>query len=122
LEVIFNTIIDALVLIYATFSLSLTTFTNNDMNLSNPKFFDRNKLSAIDSSRTLFVGDLSYFCTEENLFALFSTFGSILTVRIRRGISGESLMHGFVALESPEAANAALAALDGVEFMGRNIR
>lgn len=84
-------------------------------------YFD-GQMSALDSSRTLFVGDLSFFCNEEDLFALFAPFGSILTVRVRRGITGESLMHGFIAMELPEAAKTAIGSIDGMEFMGRNIR
>jgi hypothetical protein len=95
-----------------------------------------------DSSRTLFVGDLSYFCTEEDLLSIFSSncsilgssvsnlhffiyflvYGPLLTVRIRRGVTGESLMHGFVALTSTDSALRAIRDLDGVEFMGRNIK
>lgn len=74
------------------------------------------------ANRTLFLGDLSYFCTEEDLCGLFRTHGPIMTVRVRRGGSGDSLMHGFVALDSPDMARRAIKDLDGAEFMGRNIR
>ena len=76
----------------------------------------------LDATRTIFVGDLSYFCTEEDLFNLFSPFGTILTVRVRRGLTGESLMHGFVAFDTPEATRMAIATIDGKEFMGRTIK
>eukprot|EP01031_Cornospumella_fuschlensis_P033931 gene33931-41064_t len=75
-----------------------------------------------DSNRTLFVGDLSYFCTEEDLCRLFRPYGPILTVRVRRGNNGDSLMHGFVALETAEMTRLAIAQLDGQDFMGRHIR
>lgn len=78
--------------------------------------------SVLDTSKTLFVGDLSFFCTEEDLLSIFSGYGPILTVRVRRGVKGDSLMHGFVALASSEAANRAIRDLDGIEFMGRNLR
>lgn len=78
--------------------------------------------SVAEASRTLFVGDLSYFCGEEDLCNLFAQFGPILTVRVRRGVTGESLMHGFIALESAEAAQRAISQLDGIEYMGRNMR
>lgn len=77
---------------------------------------------AHDASKTLFLGDLSYFCTEENLCTLFVPYGRIITVRVRRGVTGESLMHGFIALDSHEAAVKAIHDLDGAEFMGRNMR
>lgn len=84
-------------------------------------YFDE-QLAGLDSARTIFVGDLSYFCNEEDLFSLFAQFGNIMTVRVRRGVTGESLMHGFIAMETTESANAAISSLDGMEFMGRNIR
>lgn len=93
----------------------------NRMALFDGVFTDRVDAIA-DASRTLFLGDLSYFCTEEDLCALFAPYGPILTVRVRRGVTGESLMHGFIALDSPDAARRAITDLDGVEFMGRNIR
>lgn len=83
---------------------------------------DRMEYPLADASRTLFLGDLSYFCTEEDLCAVFAGYGPILTVRVRRGVTGESLMHGFIALDTPEAARQAILDLDGIEFMGRNMR
>ncbi len=80
------------------------------------------QLSNADSARTIFVGDLSFFCTEDDLRALFAPVGKILTARIRRGVTGDSLMHGFIAMDTPEAAERAIRTLDGFEFMGRNIR
>jgi RNA recognition motif-containing protein len=75
-----------------------------------------------DASRTLFIGDLSYFCTEEDLCRVFAPYGPILTVRVRRGVTGDSLMHGFVALNSSDAALRAIRDLDRIEFMGRSMR
>lgn len=75
----------------------------------------------VDESRVLFLGDLSYFCREEDIFALLAGYGPS-AANIRRGLNGESLMHAFITLESAEATVAAAAVLDGVEFMGRNMR
>jgi RNA recognition motif-containing protein len=85
--------------------------------------FCNDRLEAItDASRALFVGDLSYFCTEEDLCTVFARYGPILTVRVRRGVTGESLMHGFIALDNSDAARRAIVELDGIEFMGRKMR
>lgn len=75
-----------------------------------------------ESIRRLFVGDLSFFCTEDNLLPLFSPFGPISSISIRRGASGDSLLFGFVSYEYPQSATAALTALNGQEFMGRKLR
>lgn len=78
--------------------------------------------AAEQASRTLFLGDLSYFCKEDDLCALFAGYGPILAVSVRRGVTGESLMHGFVALESAESARRVIADMNGMEFMGRNLK
>jgi polyadenylate-binding protein len=80
------------------------------------------EMQGSDAFRTLFLGDLSYFCTEEDLCAVFASYGHISTVRVRRGVTGESLMHGFIALDSHEAAKRAIVDLDGKIFMGRSMR
>jgi RNA recognition motif-containing protein len=69
----------------------------------------------------LFIGDLSYFCTEENLRSLFSPYQPILEVSIRRGDRGGSLLHGHIVLASQELANLAVANLNNFEFMGRQM-
>lgn len=75
-----------------------------------------------EPSRTLFLGDLSFFCSEDDLCALFQRYGPITAVRVRRGVTGESLLHGFIAFQSSEATYLAVRDLDGKEFMGRNMR
>lgn len=70
---------------------------------------------------TIFAGDLSFFCTEENLESLFSTFGTVRSAIIRRGKGGENLQYGFVQMEESEARKA-VAQLRGQKFMGRKLR
>lgn len=70
---------------------------------------------------TIFVGDLSFFCTEENLESLFSSFGVVRSAIIRRGKGGENLQYGFVQMEESEARKA-VAQLKGQKFMGRKLR
>lgn len=94
------------------------------MQISSPfdQYYFEKPEAAAEAARTLFIGDLSYFCTEDDLCTLFAPYGRILTVRVRRGVTGESLMHGFIALETAEAAQRAIMDLDTCEFMGRNMR
>ncbi len=71
----------------------------------------------------LFVGDLSYFCGEEQLYDLFGQFGGILDVRIKRSdAKGKTLMYGFVKMESLKSALLAAKELNGTLFMGRALR
>jgi RNA recognition motif-containing protein len=71
---------------------------------------------------SLFLGDLSYFCTEDDLFHLFSPYGPLVAVKVHRGKTGNPLLHGFVSFQQEAHASLALAELSGVQFMGRVLR
>ncbi len=75
-----------------------------------------------DGDRTIFLGDLSFFCTENDLLPLCSTYGAVTAIRIRRGNQGKSLLFGFVEYTFPEAARIASVELNGQLFMGRYLR
>ena len=68
-------------------------------------------------SNTLYVGNLTYAVTAEQLKELFSTYGEVKEVRIieRKGF-------GFVEMSSPEEAEKAKEALNETEFEGRTLR
>lgn len=82
------------------------------------------RISAVDPHATkgLFVGDLSSFCTEKDLHYLFSEFGNITNVEIKRGRHGDSLLHGFVEFDSETSAHLAIQGLHGRKFKGRKMR
>jgi len=65
----------------------------------------------------LYVGNLKYSCTADELRQLFGTYGDVKDVTI---IEGKGF--GFVELESAQEAEAAKQALNGTEFLGRVIR
>jgi RNA recognition motif-containing protein len=74
-------------------------------------------------SHELFVGDLSFFCTEQDLYELFQPFGRVLDIRIKKSDTKcRSLMFGFVKMESPEHAAQASSQLNGKLFMGRHLK
>lgn len=79
-------------------------------------------IQEIDPNQTIFLGDLSYFCSEQDLAQLFSKFGKVIHVRIPRSPQGDSLMHGFISLDSPLSALEAVKNCNGLEFMGRVLR
>jgi RNA recognition motif-containing protein len=71
----------------------------------------------------VFVGNLSYFCTETDLFELFSQYVPVEDVRIVRNDSGRrSLMFGFIIFPSPFEAMEAVKILNNHLFMGRNLK
>lgn len=74
-------------------------------------------------SNRIFVGNLPWKATEEQLKALFEAYGAVLSVRIITDqFTGKSKGFGFVEMESNEAAQKAIEAIDNKPFMDRNIR
>lgn len=72
---------------------------------------------------TIFIGDLSYFCSESDLEQLFCPYGEIINVRIKQSEgSKRNLSFGFVQFTNPDSAFRALKELNGVVFLGRALR
>ena len=65
----------------------------------------------------LYVGNLNYSVTDEQLTELFSQFGEVKETRV---IEGKGF--GFVEMSSPEEAEKAKEALNEQEFKGRKLR
>ncbi len=69
---------------------------------------------------TVYVGNLPWRATEDDLISLFSRYGPLVDVRvIQDRFTGRSRGYGFVEFAREEHARAALADLDGVDFRGR---
>lgn len=68
----------------------------------------------------LFVGNLSYDLTEDQLKEAFEQIGPVVSVAIISDkFTGRSKGYGFVEMENEEAANEAVKTLDGSELGGR---
>ena len=67
----------------------------------------------------IFVGNLSFQATKEDLIKLFEPFGSVANAVIMERKKGKSRGYGFVDMPNEEEKNAAIAALAGKEFMWR---
>ncbi|MFA5090837.1 MAG: hypothetical protein WC510_07445 [Candidatus Omnitrophota bacterium] len=68
----------------------------------------------------IFVGNLSFDATEADLrqaFAVFGSVGSAVIIMEKKGAKSRGF--GFVDMPDDQQAQAAIAALDGKEFMGR---
>jgi RNA recognition motif-containing protein len=71
----------------------------------------------------LYVGNLPWSATEEELESHFSQAGAVKAVRIiTEGRSGRSKGFGFVEMESADAGQAAIDTLNGKDFNGRELR
>ena len=70
----------------------------------------------------LYIGNLPRQATEDDLRPLFEAFGKIMSVNvIKDKFSGESKGFGFVEMPKLLEAEAAIAALNGKDFMGQSI-
>lgn len=69
----------------------------------------------------LFVGNLSWDATEEDIFEAFGKFGTISECKvITDRESGKSRGFAFITLEG--GGDAAIKEMDGSEFLGRELR
>jgi RNA recognition motif-containing protein len=71
----------------------------------------------------LYVGNLPWSISEEELESHFAQHGSVKAVRIiTEGDSGRSKGFGFVEMDSSEAGQAAIDNLDGKDYAGRDLK
>ncbi len=71
----------------------------------------------------IYVGNLAYATTEEQLKALFSEYGNVTSARVCTDrASGRSKGFGFVEMPDQAEANAAIEAINGREVDGRALR
>lgn len=71
----------------------------------------------------IYVGNLSFSTTEEGLRSLFEQSGPVDTVTIIQDrVTGRSRGFGFVEMPDESDGQAAIAALDGNDFDGRNLK
>ena len=70
----------------------------------------------------IYVGSLQYDITEDDLKKVFTEYGEVTSVKIILDReSGRSKGFAFIEMTEDDAANAAIAALDGADLEGRTI-
>ncbi|MBO4336298.1 MAG: RNA-binding protein [Desulfovibrio sp.] len=73
-------------------------------------------------SKSIYVGNLPWSATEEQVRELFQAYGEVQSVKlISDRETGRARGFGFVEMED-EAANAAIEALENYSFGGRTLR
>ena len=71
----------------------------------------------------IYVGNLSYNVTEDDLRAVFSELGEVDSVNIIKDkYSGQSKGFGFVEMPNNSEADKAIEALNETELKGRNLK
>lgn len=74
-------------------------------------------------SQKIYVGNMSYNTNNQNLADCFAAFGEVVSASvITDRYTGQSKGFGFVEMADEQAASAAIAALNGSDMNGRNIR
>jgi RNA recognition motif-containing protein len=72
---------------------------------------------------SIYIGNLSYDVTQEDLTSVFAEYGTVTRVQIPIDReTGRSRGFGFVEMGSDAEEDAAIEALDGAEWMGRSLR
>lgn len=72
---------------------------------------------------SIYVGNLSYNVTQDELSKVFSDYGTVTRVQLPTDReTGRARGFGFVEMESEAAEDAAIQALDGAEWMGRVLK
>ena len=70
----------------------------------------------------IYVGNLSWTMTDEDLSSLFTQYGSVSSAKILKDkMNGRSKGFGFVEMEDDEAAKTAIANLNETEVQGRKL-
>jgi len=71
----------------------------------------------------IYVGNLSYEVTEEDLQSLFAAYGQVSSATIIKDkFTGQSRGFGFVAMPDGSEGITAMEALDGHELRGRTLK
>lgn len=74
-------------------------------------------------AKKIYVGNMSYKTSEEELAQLFAQYGTVLSATIIMDRETHRPKgFGFVEMEDDASAEEAIAQLDGTEFGGRNLR
>ena len=72
---------------------------------------------------SVYIGNLSYEVTEESLNAVFAEYGSVKRVQLPTDReTGRLRGFGFVEMGTDAEETAAIEALDGAEWMGRDLK
>jgi RNA recognition motif-containing protein len=72
---------------------------------------------------SIYVGNLSYQVTEQDLTEVFAEYGTVKRVQLPTDReTGRMRGFGFVEMAADEEEQAAIDALDGAEWMGRDLK
>jgi RNA recognition motif-containing protein len=107
----------------AAFVFSINEFSR----FSTDRFLSETLLSTsfsfLEKSMSIYVGNLSYDVTDADLTQVFSEYGSVKRVQLPTDReTGRMRGFGFVEMSEEAEEAAAIEALDGAEWMGRDMK
>lgn len=74
-------------------------------------------------AKKVYVGNMNYGTTEQGIRSLFAQYGEVRSVNVVSDrYTGQAKGFAFVEMENDDAATAAITALNGREFEGRQLR
>jgi RNA recognition motif-containing protein len=77
----------------------------------------------LESFMSIYVGNLSYAVTQDGLSEAFAEYGTVKRVQLPTDReTGQIRGFGFVEMGTEAEENAAIEALDGAEWMGRDLK
>jgi RNA recognition motif-containing protein len=85
------------------------------------EYRDNRNPSSSSSSSSLYVGNLSYDCTWQDLKDAFKRFGHVSHAEVCETAGGKSTGFGIVLFSDGKSATKAMDSMDGVEFQGRKL-
>lgn len=80
-----------------------------------------NKNPSFQGDFKLYVGNIAFECTEENVYEAFSKVGIVGDIALVRDDVGKNRGFGFVTMRTKEDGEKAMEELNGTELMGRSI-
>ena len=73
--------------------------------------------------KNIYVGNISYSATEDNIKELFEQYGKVTSAKIIIDrYTQRSKGFGFVEMEDENEADEAINTINGIEFLGRNLK
>jgi RNA recognition motif-containing protein len=85
--------------------------------------FNMMQLSVAEHFRSLFLGNLAFACTENDLLYLFQSYGKIESIRLIKNKETQSMVgYGFITFIDYQSALLAATELNGKIFIGRDLR
>ncbi|RKP38840.1 hypothetical protein BJ085DRAFT_13330 [Dimargaris cristalligena] len=74
------------------------------------------------ASRSIYVGNIPWRSTDEQIHELFETFGPVAKCHLPKDPMGRLKGIGFIDMATDEAADKAIEQLNGYSFLGRDLR